>query len=81
MGKPVIVGPHTFNFEEATQLAINAGAAVQIGDVEELGQAIAELLADAERRGLMGQAGLALMGQHQGAAQRIVAMLQEISRR
>jgi len=81
MGKPVIVGPHTFNFEEATQLAINAGAAVQIGDVEELGQAIAELLADAERRARMGQAGVALMGQHQGAAQRMVAMLQEISRR
>jgi 3-deoxy-D-manno-octulosonic-acid transferase len=81
VGKPVVVGPYTFNFEEATQLAIDAGAAVQVGNEEELGRAVVELLNDVERRSRMGQAGLAFMRQHQGAAQRIVAMLQEISRR
>ena len=29
VGTPVLVGPHTENFSEATQLAVNAGAAMQ----------------------------------------------------
>jgi 3-deoxy-D-manno-octulosonic-acid transferase len=81
VGKPVIVGPHMFNFEDATQLAISAGAALQVRDEQELGRVLAELLGDGERRNRMGQAGLELMRLHQGAAQRIVALLQSAWRR
>lgn len=81
VGKPVIVGPYTFNFEEATRLAVDAGAALQVRDEQELGRVVAELLSNSKRRSQMGQAGLALMRQHQGAAQRIVALLQRASRR
>jgi 3-deoxy-D-manno-octulosonic-acid transferase len=81
VGKPALVGPYTFNFEEATRLAVDAGAALQVRDERELGRALAELLANTERRSRMGLAGLALMRQHQGAAQRIVALLQGVSRR
>ena len=35
MGTPVVVGPHTFNFEQATQDAIEAGAAVRVADAQE----------------------------------------------
>lgn len=77
-GKPALVGPHMFNFEEATRLAVAAGAAVQVRDEQELGRVLAELLANPERRSRMGQAGLALMRQHQGAAQRIVALLKPL---
>jgi 3-deoxy-D-manno-octulosonic-acid transferase len=81
VGKPAIVGPYTFNFEEATRLATDAGAALQVRNEEELGRVVAELLANGERRNQMGQAGLALVRQHQGAAQRIVALLQRTPRR
>lgn len=81
VGKPVIVGPYTFNFEEATRLAIGAGAALQVRNEQELGRVVVELLANGEQRSRMGQAGLALMRQHQGAAQRIVTLLQRTSRR
>ncbi len=37
VGTPVLVGPHMYNFEEATRLAVSAGAAIQVADVEELG--------------------------------------------
>ena len=77
-GKPALVGPHMFNFEEATRLAVAAGAAVRVRDEQELGRVLAELLANPERRSRMGQAGLALMRQHQGAAQRIVALLKPL---
>ena len=36
VGTPVLVGPHMFNFEEATRLAVSAGAAIQVLDVEGL---------------------------------------------
>jgi 3-deoxy-D-manno-octulosonic-acid transferase len=75
VGKPVIVGPHMFNFEEATRLAVEARAAVQIADPQGLGVALAELLRDAPRREQMAKAGLELMRQHQGATVRTVALL------
>jgi 3-deoxy-D-manno-octulosonic-acid transferase len=81
VGKPAVVGPYTFNFEEATRQAVEAGAALQVRDERELGRVLTELLTDGERRSRMGQAGLALMRQHQGAAQRIVALLQSALRR
>lgn len=31
-GSPVVVGPHTFNFEQATQTALQAGVAVRVQD-------------------------------------------------
>jgi 3-deoxy-D-manno-octulosonic-acid transferase len=46
IGTPVVVGPHTFNFAQATADAIEAGAAVR---VETAGEAIAQMLAIAER--------------------------------
>jgi 3-deoxy-D-manno-octulosonic-acid transferase len=76
VGKPVLVGPHTFNFDEATLLAVTAGAALRVRDVGELGTTLARLLADPEQRRRMGEAGLDLMRQHQGAAQCIVALLE-----
>lgn len=36
VGTPVLVGPHMYNFEEATRLAVSAGAAIQVSDVEAL---------------------------------------------
>jgi 3-deoxy-D-manno-octulosonic-acid transferase len=75
VGKPVIVGPHMFNFEEATRLAVEAGAAIQVADAQGLGAALAELLRDAGRRQQMGKAGLELMRQHQGATLRTLALL------
>ena len=36
VGTPVLVGPHTENFSEATQLAVNAGAALQVRNATEI---------------------------------------------
>ncbi len=48
VGRPVIVGPHTFNFEDATNGAIQAGAAIRVSDAEELRNAIGLLLSGFE---------------------------------
>jgi len=75
VGRPVLIGPHNFNFAEATRLAVAAGAAIEVADSSELGSTIAELLGDPERRLRMGEAGIALMREHQGATQRTLALL------
>lgn len=43
-GTPVVVGPHTRNFAEATRLAVAAGAAVQVRDGDELTAELQRLL-------------------------------------
>lgn len=75
VGKPVLIGPSTYNFAEAAQLAVAAGAAVQVADVEDLARSGRELLTDAARAARMGEAGLAFCRAHQGAAERVLELL------
>jgi 3-deoxy-D-manno-octulosonic-acid transferase len=75
VGRPVLVGPHTFNFEEATRLAIEAGAALRVGDATALMESALTLLNDAPARARMGEAGLAFAARHRGAAARVEALI------
>lgn len=75
VGRPVIVGPHTFNFEEATQGAIEAGAAVRVHDPAELVATLQALLGDAARRTGMSEAGRAFTARHRGATERTLALI------
>lgn len=77
-GKPVLVGPHTYNFEEATRLAIESGAALRVGNDEDLGKALRELMADAQRRSAMGEAGLRFWARRQGASGRVMELLRPL---
>lgn len=76
LGRPVLVGPHTFNFQEATRLAIEAGAARQVADGGELAQAISALLGDTAAREAMGEAGFAFTARHRGATERVMGLLE-----
>ena len=60
VGRPVIVGPHTYNFSEASKGAIAAGAALRVRDAYEAMQAAALLAADTARREAMGEEGAGL---------------------
>ncbi len=75
VGKPVLIGPHSFNFAEATRLAVQAGAALEVADAGALRRAVSALLGDPRERDRMGQAGLALMRQHRGATERTLRLL------
>jgi 3-deoxy-D-manno-octulosonic-acid transferase len=75
VGRPVLVGPHTFNFEEATRLAIEAGAALRVDDAASLLENALRLLNDAPARACMGEAGLAFAARHRGAAARTAALI------
>ena len=43
--RPVLLGPHTYNFADAAESAIRAGAAVRVADAADLMRAASDLLA------------------------------------
>jgi 3-deoxy-D-manno-octulosonic-acid transferase len=70
VGTPVVVGPSMFNFFEATQLAVNAGAALQLPDAASAVRLSLALLLEPERRRQMSAAGRKLCEAHRGATER-----------
>ena len=78
LGKPVIVGPHTYNFEEAAEGAIHAGAALRVKDAREALAAAAALSADEARRAQMGEQARQFVAAHRGAVDRLMRWLDEV---
>jgi 3-deoxy-D-manno-octulosonic-acid transferase len=75
LGTPTLVGPHTFNFAEATARAVDAGAAVRVADADALLAEVAMLLRDPVRRDALRAAALAFRATHRGAVDRLLAWL------
>jgi 3-deoxy-D-manno-octulosonic-acid transferase len=75
VGKPVIVGPSTYNFEEAAASAIAAGAAVRVKDAREAIEAASGIAGDRERREGMGASARDFVAAHRGALERLVEWL------
>lgn len=68
-GVPVVFGPSMFNFAEASRLALDCGAAHQARDAAGAVAAALRLLASAEARASMGEAGMRMCAAHRGAVQ------------
>src|SRR5690606_38037048 len=79
VGLPVIVGPHTRNFEQAVADAIQEGAALRATDADNAIQLALQLLDDPQRLSRMSEAGSYWVKQHAGAVERVLLGLQEIS--
>jgi 3-deoxy-D-manno-octulosonic-acid transferase len=75
MAKPVLIGPYTFNFEQATELAIAAGAAQRVQDSADLASAIQTLFADTEKRQHMAAAALHFSEFSRGATLRTLVLI------
>jgi 3-deoxy-D-manno-octulosonic-acid transferase len=67
--KPVLFGPHATNFREAATLLETVGAALVVRDGDELGRELARLLADADLRQKLGEAGYEAVASRHGAVQ------------
>ncbi|MDR6445039.1 3-deoxy-D-manno-octulosonic-acid transferase [Paraburkholderia terricola] len=78
VGVPVLIGPHVFNFTQATADAVAAGAAVQVQDPADLARALRELFNDRARRLAMGGAASAFAARHRGATARTVDVLMAV---
>jgi 3-deoxy-D-manno-octulosonic-acid transferase len=78
VGKPVLIGEYTFNFAQAVELAIQAGAAQRVASAPALVHALQDLLQDSPRRLAMGQAAQQFVQRNQGATERTLALIKEV---
>jgi 3-deoxy-D-manno-octulosonic-acid transferase len=76
VGVPTLVGPHTFNFAETTERAIEAGAARRVADADALIREVDRLLRNPADRTAMRDAATTFMAAHRGAADRLWAWLE-----
>ena len=72
VGVPVIVGPHTWNFDQAVNDAIHEGAAMRVQSAEAAVQTALQLLAEPRRLAQMSEAGEDWVRKHAGAVQRVM---------
>ncbi len=77
-GCPVLMGPHTFNFAAAAELAIDAGAAQRADDLDQALGLAQQLFCHADDLAQRRAAALAFAGAHQGAARRIAAAVLDL---
>ena len=74
-GCPVVMGPHTFNFAEAAQLAEEAGAALRVADMAQAVTTALQMVRFGPDENAHVQACMAFSQAHRGAAQRTVQAL------
>jgi 3-deoxy-D-manno-octulosonic-acid transferase len=75
VGRPVLIGPSTYNFAEAAESAIQAGAAVQVPDPLALAREARRLLLDRDAMRRMSRAALAFADAHRGATARVLELI------
>ena len=78
VGVPVLLGPHTYNFAESAERAVQGGAAIRVGDASELACEITRLLADESLRREVSQRALRFSAEHRGATQKVMALLERV---
>ena len=75
-GRPVIIGPSTYNFAEAADAALAAAAAVRATDIQQALTLALELVGDPGQCRRMGDAGGEFAAAHRGATQRVLKFIQ-----
>jgi 3-deoxy-D-manno-octulosonic-acid transferase len=75
VGTPVLVGPHMYNFAEATRLAISAGAAIMVPDVKNLFTEVQRLFQDSSTLLVMRQQCDGFVGSNRGATEKALQLV------
>ena len=75
MGKPVLIGEHTYNFKEVSVLALAQEAALLVKDAAKIRQTIENLLENPEKQAEMGAAGLAICMASLGATDKTLSLI------
>jgi 3-deoxy-D-manno-octulosonic-acid transferase len=75
LSRPVLVGPHTFNFDDITQILIREGGARRVARSEELGAAVLQLLRDPAALETMGRCAREVFDSQRGAVPRVMGLI------
>jgi 3-deoxy-D-manno-octulosonic-acid transferase len=76
LGVPALVGPHTFNFQESTDLLVEAGAVQRVADAAGLAAAVDRAFRDPAAAQARGAAGRVRIAGERGALARTMALLE-----
>ncbi|WP_025771989.1 lipid IV(A) 3-deoxy-D-manno-octulosonic acid transferase [Thioalkalivibrio sp. HK1] len=79
VGRPVLFGPHLFNFAGISRDLIAAGAAKRVCDAPALGREVVSWLDDPQGRRDAGERGRAFVAANRGARDRIVAAIERLA--
>ena len=74
-GKPVLLGPHTYNFAQASEDAIAQGAAIRVYDAAQIFKMTFELLVDQDRLQNMSEVARRFAETEGGATQKTLELL------
>ncbi|KQQ54823.1 3-deoxy-D-manno-octulosonic acid transferase [Pseudomonas sp. Leaf127] len=75
LARPVLSGPHLFNFLEIAAMLRSAGALLEVNDAQALATAVQRLFDEPEQARAMAGAGLQVMEANQGALQRLLGLI------
>ncbi len=75
---PVVMGPHTFNFADAADLAQAAGAALRVSDMAQAVQLAMRLAHDTQALQAAREAAQGFAAAHQGATERLSAAIEAL---
>jgi len=78
VGVPTLIGPHTFNFAQASEHAIAAGAALRCRDASDAVSTALDLVEDASRRTSMGRAARDFAEAHRGALGKTLELIDRL---
>lgn len=74
-GKPVLIGPHTYNFAQVSRLAVTSGAAIRVQDAHELAHSLNHLITHPGQLAQMSEAGLNFVRAHRGATEKALVLI------
>ena len=75
MGKPILIGEHTFNFADVSENAIRAKAAIRVKNMAALRDRIQYLMHNTAKRDKMGEAALRFSAGSTGATVRMMKLI------
>ncbi len=75
-GCPALIGPHTWNFSEAAEQSVSAGAARRVADSEDMLVALRDLHDNVSKRQLMASAGQIFTELNRGATARTLNLVE-----
>ncbi|MBP2638353.1 MAG: putative 3-deoxy-D-manno-octulosonic-acid transferase/tetraacyldisaccharide-P 4-kinase [Firmicutes bacterium] len=77
-GKPILVGPHMFNFKETYALFTERGVCLTVHDSAELTEAMLALLQNPDKRQALGSEALAIINENRGASHKSAVYLKHL---
>lgn len=75
-GRPVLFGPHTYNFVQMSELLLEAGGGIRVRDSESLYESIKRLLTDRNRADEIGRMALKFANTNKGSLSRVLEIIE-----